>query len=71
MSPRLVPDPANLPRCHRCGAAARVDSRHKGIPILTWRHENDCPVPDSVEERARLAVALAFALNPGREGGAI
>jgi hypothetical protein len=71
MTARHVPDPATLPRCHRCGAPARVDLRHPRMPSVTWRHEHDCSVPDSIEERARLAMALALALDPGRIGGAL
>jgi hypothetical protein len=62
----LVLDLTKVPRCHRCGAAPEAERDRCGCVHFTWRHEHDCPVPDSNEERARFAAALALALGPAR-----
>jgi len=60
----LVLDLTKVPRCHRCGAAPEAERDSCGYVHVTWRHEHDCPVPDSLDDRALLAALLARSFTP-------
>jgi len=63
-------DASCLPDCHRCGAPAVVTLDHYGITHVSWRHERDCRVLRSSDERVRLDAALAGAIARGSQRGA-
>ena len=64
---RVRLDASPLPACHVCGAPAVLEYDRYRIQHVSWRHEPDCAVLRSADERLRLNTALTGAVAALRQ----